>query len=323
MIEGLKPHFEYTPAIKSRGVSWLPIEGFDLLAWDTWKVDRQLEDYLIKKGVEPLNHRIGNRLVVCDLDDPVYHFDPVRVVYDPLGEYKEIDEVTSAAAYFGLQEIFWRKLDQGLKGRYIKPHDTLEYSVIPVFKYQNECYLMIENIENKTAGARVRGFNYTGDADALNRAEKREVKSNTGSFPGKYLLLYKPFFDRYLALRKEIAEIEIAALRLVFEDLSRSNELAPLYEHFPQEELFKLLRTITHFTQLIRVFSDYKSAANGDDETKRIERLRNHVAVAIFEFLIPMINERYDHLAAAEYGKPISDLAELMTKKFKKMAMGF
>lgn len=324
MNEGLKHQFEYSPAIKTPGVSWLPIKGFDLLAWDTWKVDRQLEDYLTQKGVEPLNHRIGNRLVVCDLDEPVYHFDPIRVVYDPLGEYKETDEATSAAAYLGLQEIFWRKLDQGLKGRFIKPHETLEYSVIPVFKYQNECYLIIENTENKTAGAQVRGFNYTGDADALSRAEKREVKSNQGSFPGKYLLLYKPFFNRYLALREQISKIESNALELVFKDLYQSASLEPIYEHMPREAIFSILKTITHYTQLIPAFSDYKISERNSEESKRIERLRNYVSVAIFEFLIPLINERYDvHLAAAEYGKPISELAELMIKKFKKMAMGF
>lgn len=326
MNELKKPFFEYAPAIRTPGVSWLPIKGFDLLSWDTWKVDDQLKDYLTQNGIEPLIHRIGNRLVVCDLDDPHYQFDPIRVVYDPLEEYKETYEAESAAGYFGLQEIFWRKLDQALIGRYIRPHETLEYSVIPVFKYQKGYYLLIENIEDKTIGANVLGINYTGDADAIGRAEKREVKSNKGSFPGKYLSLYKPFFDKYLWLRTQINDIELKALELVFQDLSQSPDLEPLYEHMPREALFSILKSITHYTQLIGAFSDYKvdQGEISDDSKKRIEMLRNYVAVAIFKFLIPLINERYDvHLEEANYKKPISELSELMTKKFEKMAIGF
>jgi len=327
MNEGLKPQFEFKPAIKTSGSSWLPIKGFDLLAWDTWEVDRKLESYLIQNGIEPLKQRVGNRLVVCDLDDSVYRFDPIRVIYDPLDEYKETDEATSAAAYFGLQQIFWHKLDQALQGRYIKPHETLEYSVVPVFKYQKEYYLLIENVEGKNKEAGVKGFNYTGDADAINRAEKHNIKSSKGSFSGKNLMLFKPFFDRYLSLRTQIDQIELHAFELVFQDLSESKELEPLFEHMSRDALFGILRTITHYTQIIRVFSDYKPVTEivvSDELKKRIERMRNFIAVAIFEFLRPLINDRYDvHLTEANYGKPISQLANLMTNKFKKIAIGF
>lgn len=320
MVERCLALYDYAPAKRTPGLSWLPVTGIGPYSFDFRKVYEQLNHQFNARGIEPIKRTGADRIVFSDLDEKTYHFDPFRVVFDPLGEYADTDEATSAAGNFGLQERFWNRLKQNLTGRFIEPSDALEFSIIPVFKFNEQFFLLISNTDGK---AQVRTVNYTGDADAVSRAETKTVKSRNGSFEGKYLELTDGYFKEYLRLRRRIDKIERNSTKKAFEDLLGNPEIEPAFDYVPKEELSKILRSIPHYTQLIRRVSDYKDAPKFD-ENDRASRLRNYMGVAVFEFLIPFFTKAYDiRLREAQYVETIGLLSDLMTKNYKKMANGF
>jgi len=317
------PHYEYTPAQRTPGESFLTIPTDKLNIFDLYKFYKALNPLLISKGILPLNKKHERKIVISNLDKKYGPFDPLRACYDPLNEYKLGDDndaqsiAVNAAGHFGVQGKFWWNLLQGLTGRDVDPSQALTFSFLPVFKYQNQYYFLIKEIE-KNHG--VVTINYMGDADAISRAEKQMVQSDRGDYEGRYLGLTPDFFEKYLKLRRNINIVESNSLKKAFIDLVDNQEITPLYQYFPKDQLIRLFESIPSYTKLIQMVTELHKNMGTD----QISHLHNQIAVEVFDYIIPFLFKHYDHhLRKNQYIETIGELSELMDHYYINIAKDF
>lgn len=213
----------------------------------------------------------------------------MRVIFNPLGE--DYSQQQIGAAYFGLQLLYWKQLHNGLTGLDIKPSVALRWGIVPVFKHDNQYYLLLSS-----EGKSLYSLNCLGDNDAVTRAKKEQIKAEPADIEGTTIGLDEYFFRRYLALRKQINETEITSQREALGLYVETPSFQKLAEFLTFADKLKgALRTARYFRVLYHV-EEMLSSSSLDVQVAQsaIKRFCRQLAVAVHDYIYPDLDEIYD-----------------------------
>jgi len=288
-------------------------------SWNSFSgMSSRLKEALSNMQIDHSSERV---FLVSNLnkDHTNQNFDPIRIDINPLGEdYNLFDKATSR---FGLQVEYWERLAKQLHFGILRPSRALNFSIVPVFRFDGNDYLIIKD---RGQGEALWSYNYFGDYDAVVAAREGKWGLKSGiDILGSEMGLDNSFFSKYVKHREEISQVKKRNQEKALKKYLNGNDFKQLKKYFTfMDKIRKAIINKGNFLIFSTVQEVIEKTINkGIEEGGIVNRKDTGKLVEGVDILIMNgLLEVYDECLAEEgYAGVIGKLSELMNSYYPKV----